>query len=102
VAGYPTGTNPVTGLPRAPAPDGLRNITGRVNRDGTVTIWAVTSTVSGSGDQGADPNRLVAVTDKLGAAALPAVQFTRLRSAGSGQVLRGVSVTPGTDTDEGG
>jgi len=23
----------------APATDGLRNITGRVNRDGTVTIW---------------------------------------------------------------
>ncbi len=27
-----------------------------VNADGTVTIWAATSTVSGSGDQGADPN----------------------------------------------
>ena len=38
VAGYPTGNNPATGLPWAPATDGLRNITGRVNRDGTVTI----------------------------------------------------------------
>ncbi len=59
VKGYPTGNNAATGLPWAPATDGLRNITGRVNRDGTVTIWAVTSTVSGSGDQGADPNKVV-------------------------------------------
>ena len=55
VSGYPTGTNAATKLPWAPATDGLRNITGRVNRDGSVTIWAVTSTVSGSGDQGAEP-----------------------------------------------
>ena len=46
-----------------PATDGLRNITGRVNADGTVTIWAVTSTVSTNGDQGADPNKLVTITD---------------------------------------
>src|SRR5262249_12255860 len=39
VPGYPTGDNPATGLPWAPATDGLRNITGHVNRDGTVTIW---------------------------------------------------------------
>ena len=63
VAGYPIGDNAATGLPWAPATDGLRNITGRVNRDGTATIWAVTSTVSGGGDQGADPNQLVAITD---------------------------------------
>src|ERR1035437_8382872 len=67
VRGSPTGNNPATGLPWAPATDGLRNITGRVNPGGTVTIWAVTSTVSGGGDQGADPNKLVAVTDKLAA-----------------------------------
>jgi hypothetical protein len=62
VKGYPTGVNPATGLPWSPATDGLRNITGRVNRDGTATIWAITSTVSGSGDQGAEPNKLVAIT----------------------------------------
>ena len=56
-------TIPATGLPWAPATDGLRNITGQVNRDGTVTIWGVTSTVSGNGDQGADPNKLVMITD---------------------------------------
>jgi hypothetical protein len=34
-----------------PATDGLRNLTGKVNRDGTVTIFAITSTISNSGDQ---------------------------------------------------
>lgn len=45
--------------------DGLRNITGFVNNNGTVTIYGVTSTVSGSGDQGADPNEIVSITDVL-------------------------------------
>ncbi|HEX5116875.1 MAG TPA: hypothetical protein VFW65_16915 [Pseudonocardiaceae bacterium] len=96
VPGYPTGDNAVTGLPWAPATDGLRNITGRVNRDGTVTIFAVTSTVSGDGDQGADPNKLVAITDRPTAASAAGERFTAVRSAGFGQVLRGVSFTPGT------
>ena len=96
VRGYPTGTNAATGLPWAPSTDGLRNITGRVNPDGTVTIWAVTSTVSGGGDQGADPNKLVMITDPLSATAPAAGEtFRTLRSAGFGQVLRGVSFTPG-------
>jgi hypothetical protein len=95
VFGYPTGINAATGLPWAPATDGLRNITGRVNPNGTVTIWAVTSTVSGGGDQGADPNKLVAITDPLSAAA-PATgeSFRTIRAAGFGEVLRGVSFTP--------
>jgi hypothetical protein len=97
VPGYPTGTNPTTGLPWSPATDGLRNIVGKVNPDGTATIWAVTSTVSGGTDQGADPNRLVAITDSLGASTLPAAEsFSTVRAAGSGEVLRGVSFTPGT------
>jgi hypothetical protein len=43
----------VPNLPSAfnPATDGCRNITGKVNFDGTVTIYAVTSTVSASGDR---------------------------------------------------
>jgi len=99
VAGYPTGNNAVTGLPWAPATDGLRNITGRVNAHGTATIWAVTSTVSGNGDQGADPNKLVAITDRLDATSVPtAEQFRTVDAAAYGQVLRGVSFTPGTDT----
>ena len=99
VPAYPKGDNPVTALPWAPATDGLRNITGRVNRDGTVSIWAITSTVSGSGDQGADPNKLVSITDRLGATAPAAGEsFRTVRAAGFGQVLRGVSFTPGTRT----
>jgi hypothetical protein len=46
---------------------GLRDITGRVNADGTVTLWGVTSTRSASTDNGADPNEIVEITDLLGA-----------------------------------
>jgi len=97
VANYPTGNNPATGLPWAPGTDGLRNITGVVNTDGTATIYAITSTVSGNGDQGADPNMLVAITDNLAATTLPSAEsFTTVRSAGFGEVLRGVAFAPGT------
>jgi hypothetical protein len=103
VSGYPTGDNAATGLPWAPATDGLRNIVGRVNGNGTATIWAVTSTVSGDGDQGADPNKLVTITDPLGATTPPVSEsFTTVRSAGFGEVLRGVSFTPGTGAPQGG
>ncbi len=97
VARYPAGLNPMTGLPWAPATDGLRNITGRVDGFGHATIWGVTSTVSGSGDQGADPNKVVAITDALDARRAPAGEtFRTIRTAGFGEVLRGVSFTPGT------
>jgi hypothetical protein len=97
VKDYPSGNNPATNLPWSPATDGLRNLTGRVHRDGTVTIWAITSTVSGSGDQGADPNKLVAISDSLAATSLPpGKSFKTLRTARFAEVLRGVSFTPGT------
>jgi hypothetical protein len=100
VPSYPTGNNPATGLPWSPATDGLRNLTGVVSADGTTaTIYAITSTVSGNGDQGADPNQLVAITDSLSATGPtpPSGEtFTTLRSAGNLEVLRGVSFTPGT------
>ena len=100
IEGYPTGQNPKTGLPWAPAADGLRNLTGCVNRDGTATIWAITSTVSGSGDQGADPNQLVMITDKIPATTAPVGEsFKVVRTARFAEVLRGVSSTPGTDRD---
>jgi len=63
VAHYQAFLNPATG--------GCRNVTGRVNGDGTVTIWAITSTVSANGDQGADPNKLVKVSDVLSATSVP-------------------------------
>jgi hypothetical protein len=100
VKGYPTGNNPATSLPWSPATDGLRNLTGRVNRDGSVTIWAITSTVSGNGDTGADPNQLVAITDRLKdttATQAATEKFFPIRRAGFAEVLRGVSFTPGTE-----
>lgn len=96
---YPTGNNPATGLPWAPITAGLRNITGRVSNTGVATIWGITATVSGNGDTGADPNKLVAINDIV-ANTNPAVavleSFVTLRTAAYGEVLRGVSFTPGT------
>jgi hypothetical protein len=95
VNGYPTGNNSATGLPWAPGADGLRNITGIVNGDGTATIYAITSTVSGNGDQGADPNKLVVITDQISATSLPSNEsFSTFSNAGFGEVLRGVSFAP--------
>ncbi len=89
IANYPTALNPATA--------GLRNLTGRVNSDGTVTLWALTSTVSTNGDPGADPNKLVMITDVL-ANTDPAVgakeQFTTVRTAVAGEVLRGIAFAP--------
>ena len=103
VKNYPTGNNPATKLPWTPGTDGLRNITGVVNKDGTVTIYAITSTVSGNGDQGADPNRLVAITDSLAATTIPSTEkFTTIYSAGYGEVLRGISFAPAGEQDDDG
>ena len=45
----------------------------------------------------ADPNKLVAVTDTLNATTLPAAEsFSTIDAAGFGEVLRGVSLTPGS------
>jgi hypothetical protein len=105
VPGYPTGDNTGpggTGLPWAPATGGLRNLTGQVNPNGTVSIWAETSTVSGSGDQGADPNELVEVTDNLGATAQPVGEsFQTVIAPANATVIRGVAFTPGTTAPAG-
>lgn len=99
VKNYPTALNPATG--------GCRNLTGQVSEGGLVTVYAVTSTISPSGDQGADPNLLVKVTDRLNATSLPTGddedggldRFRTIRSAKSGEVYRGVSWAP-QDRDE--
>ena len=92
---YPASINPATG--------GCRNIAGRVNHDGTVTIWAVTSTVSANGDNGADPNKLVKVTDVVSATTAPTSgwlgTFQTVRSARAGEVFRGVAFAPKSDDD---
>lgn len=102
VRNYPTGTNTATSLPWSPATDGLRNLTGRVGDDGSVAIWAITSTISGNGDTGADPNQLVVIFDRLQNTD-PTVasheKFFTMRRAGFGEVLRGISFTPGTGED---
>jgi uncharacterized protein (TIGR03437 family) len=89
VANYPTALNP--------APDGIRNIAGVVNSNGTVTIYGITSTISTNGDQGADPNQLVSITDTIAntsASVAASEKFTVLETAAAGQVLRGVAVAP--------
>jgi hypothetical protein len=101
ISGYPHGNNSATGLPWAPATDGLRNITGQVGPNGTVFIWGITSTVSGNGDTGADPNRLVLVVDLLKNAdptKAARERFVTLRTARFAEALRGVSFTPGSDS----
>jgi len=93
---YPASINPATG--------GCRNIAGRVNHDGTATIWAVTSTVSGNGDNGADPNKLVKVTDVISATTPPTGgglgTFRTVRSARAGEVFRGVALAPKSDDED--
>ena len=100
VENYPAALNPATG--------GCRNMTGRHNDDGTVTLYAITSTLSANGDQGADPNKLVKVTDVLDATTLPQPaaenadrpgHFVTLRSARAGEVFRGVAFAPNPDDD---
>jgi len=77
------------------ATDGLRNITGIVNADGTVTLYGVTSTVSTSGDQGADPNEIVMITDSLAATAAPTNEmFSVLEDPQYGVVSRGIEFDP--------
>lgn len=80
-----------------PAADGLRTLSGRINGDGTVTLYAVTSTVSTAVDQGADPNQLVTITDNLSymtASDAASEQFNVLQTAAFGEVLRGVAFVP--------
>ena len=94
-----------------PATDGCRNITGVVNHDGTATIWAITSTVSLNGDNGADPNKLVKVTDVISATKLATGDgdhdkddsydnFVTIRSARAGEAFRGVALAPKDDHDQ--
>ncbi len=74
---------------------GLRNLTGVVQRDGKVTLWATTSTSSTSGDQGADPNKVVRITDDLEATTLTGKvaeeSFKTIAGPTYGKVYRGVA-----------
>jgi hypothetical protein len=93
--GLGLGTDYAVGSYLPTATDGLRNITGIVNADGTVTIYGVTSTVSTSGDQGADPNEIVDITDQLTAMTLPTGEaFSVLDGPQFGVVYRGIAFDP--------
>jgi len=74
---------------------GLRNLAGRVNADGTVTLWATTSTLSASGDNGADPNKVVQITDQMAATSLTGSvageTFATVAGPTYGTVYRGVA-----------
>ncbi|HWX81410.1 MAG TPA: hypothetical protein VNZ02_15015 [Steroidobacteraceae bacterium] len=73
---------------------GLRNLAGVAHGDGKVTLWATTSTSSASGDQGADPNKVVRITDDLQATTLSGrvaeEAFETVAGPSYGKVYRGV------------
>ena len=93
VPNYPASIEPATG--------GCRNIIGVVNHDGTATIYAITSTISLNGDNGADPNKLVKVTDRINSTQLETKgnldSFETIRSASAGEAFRGVALAPEDD-----
>jgi len=63
-----------------------------VNGDGTVTLWATTSTNSTAGDTGSDPNLVVEITDEIAATAPVAREmFTTVVGPTYGTVYRGVA-----------
>jgi hypothetical protein len=53
---------------------GLRNLTAKIDGAGDITFWATTAVISGSGDNGADPNQIVEITDALAATTLPTTE----------------------------
>jgi len=88
----------VAGLGYDIATTGLRDITGHVNADGTVSLYGVTATYGtdpADGDPGADPNEIVKITDLLDATALPGGEsFSTLVGPQFGVVERGVAFAP--------
>jgi hypothetical protein len=93
-----SGTGSLAGDSLTTSVDGLRNLSGQVNANGSVTLYAVTSTIgSNLGDAGADPNQIVAITDTLAdttASQAAGENFTVLDTAALGQVYRGVALAP--------
>ncbi len=72
---------------------GLRNLTGIVEGD-RVTLWATTSTSSTSGDNGADPNKVVEIADRIDATTAGEAaneSFRVLVGPTYGKVYRGVA-----------
>jgi hypothetical protein len=89
----------IDGYPVATYTTGIRNLDGRVNKDGTVTIYAITAQYSSISGGEPDPTSLVEVKDVLAATTLPTGRkyksdetFTTLQNSGVGEVFRGVSI----------
>jgi hypothetical protein len=76
---------------------GLRNMTGVVEGH-HVKLWATTSTSSASGDNGADPNKVVEITDRVDATTMTgevaAESFRAIVGPTYGRVYRGVATVP--------
>jgi hypothetical protein len=93
-----SGTYGTAGAMYTTTPDGLRQISGQVNSDGSYTIYAVTSTIGNSlgasFDAGADSNQLVTINLTVSGSTVTTNGFALLQSAPYGQVLRGVAMVP--------
>lgn len=91
------GTYGTAGAKYTTSADGLRNITGQVNSDGSYTIYAITSTANNSlgttFDAGADSNQLVKITLSVSGTTVTTSGFSVMQTAPYGQVLRGVTMT---------
>jgi hypothetical protein len=80
--------------------DGLRNLTGELDPNGTVRLFAVTATLTDSTagsawDQGANPDQVVELTDNVNSTtAANGEAFTALETSSEGSVYRGVALAP--------
>jgi hypothetical protein len=72
--------------------------TSRLRSSPNVTLWATTSTASASGDAGADPNKLVMITDVLSVTTMTTKigqeKFQPVMGPTYGTVYRGVAYIP--------
>ena len=100
----------ISGYPVPTFTTGLRNLTGRISGDGTVTIYVITAQTSTISGGEPDPTKLVAVTDMIAATRLPVdddrgygqwsdyrgalAHFVTLQQSFSGEVYRGVALAP--------
>jgi PEP-CTERM motif len=79
--------------------DGLRNLTGLKNADGSFQLWATTATTASdtAHDLGADPNELVSITVNADGTATP---FSVLELAAAGERIGGVAIADVTAVPE--
>ncbi len=85
----------IMGYPVQSATTGLRNMSGTINSDGTVTIYAITAQFSSISGGEPDPTKLVAITDRI-QATQPShgEEFATLGISRPGEVFRGVAFVP--------